>query len=172
MVRQSQNYIIDVQSQLYEGDIVETDENARVHLTMSDGTRIDIAARSRLVLHQYVWQPGDSSPLARMTMTAGALHVAMPEGDVKRGRFEVSTPMATIGVRGAEFAGGFVFAPSSLDVVLLSGPGVYVTNDHGTVEIIQQHDGTTVIGSTAPQLPKPWTERRLATVAAQTVLSN
>ena len=78
-------------------------------------------------------------------------------------RFEVKTGLATIGVRGTDFWGGFGLTENGLDVVMLSGKGVYVTNNQGeTVELSSSGLGTTVMAASAPTTPKKWDDEKVA----------
>jgi len=162
IVRKNQSYIIDVRSLIYEGDIVNTDSSSKTRIEMIDDSVIRLGEGSHFVFHQYDYEPGASSAVARMTFTSGSMRIdTRMITEAKRPKFEIRTPLAIIGVRGTEFWGGFIFGDNTLDVAMLSGKGIYVTNDHSTVEIGVAGFGTTVIGGTAPQPPYEWSSRKL-----------
>jgi hypothetical protein len=77
-------------------------------------------------------------------------------------RFEVKTSVATIGVRGTDFWGGFGVTPDgALDVIMLEGHGVYVKNDKGQVELDKPGLGTTVSADGSLADPKAWAAEKL-----------
>jgi hypothetical protein len=69
-------------------------------------------------------------------------------------RFEVRTAVATIGVRGTDFWGGYGLTENGLDVLMLEGKGVYVQTEAGTVELDKAGLGTTVVAGGAPSASK------------------
>ena len=75
--------------------------------------------------------------------------------------FEVRTPIAIIGVRGTVFWGGFIFGDNTLDVAMLKGKGVYVTNGEGTTEIPEAGLALTVVDGEAPGAPESWPAPKL-----------
>jgi hypothetical protein len=82
-------------------------------------------------------------------------------------------------VRGTDFWGGFTFplsdkekAGNALDVIMLDGKFVYVTNDAGITNITVPGTGTTVEGANSiPTKAKKWSEEKLK-VATKTIQSN
>lgn len=69
--------------------------------------------------------------------------------------------MATTGVRGTDFWGGFLFL-KGLDVLLLSGKSIYVTSAAGEVVLEEEGQGTTVMPGEAPSPVKKWPAAKVA----------
>lgn len=171
LIRRNQSYIIGVQSRIYEGDIVETDDASRARIEMIDHSTIGFGGGSHCIFHHYEFKPGDTTPVASMTFTSGSMRIASAGYDKgKHPTFQVQTPMATIGIHGGELWGGFVFGDGRLDIALVA-PGAFdVANDHGSVEVSTAGYGTTVLAGGAPQEPVRWTPDRLRRVQNTTAL--
>lgn len=171
VIRQNQSYIIDVQSRIYEGDIVRTNEMSRASIEMVDESVIDLGPDSHLIIHEYQLQDAETAPVARMTLASGSLKAeAHFDVDTRKPRFRIQTPLANIAVRGGSFWSGFIFGDNTLDAAVLDGKGLLVSNEHGSVEISRHGEGTTVIGGTAPQPPTPWSQLKLDRAIEETVI--
>ncbi len=126
------------------GESLRTGPNARVELTMLDETKLTVGADAVFDLERYDLgrQRGEGAVLLRLAK--GAFRVATGKLDALRGGpFEVSTPVATIGIRGTDFWGGYL-SENEVSVLLISGSGVYVKNDAGKSEIVKAGFGLTV----------------------------
>ena len=67
-----------------------------------------------------------------------------------------------------QIAVNFEFTDNTLDVSLMGADGtVVIENNHGEVELLQRYDGTSVIGDSAPQAPKPWDPQKIQQANAQ-----
>ncbi|WP_286236664.1 FecR family protein [Neptuniibacter halophilus] len=153
---------------LYQGDMLITPAGSRVLIRLMDKTTITLAQQSQFQLSRYTYDENSSD--VRFKMLKGAFRTLTGAiGKQAQPRFEIETPVATIGVRGTEFIGGFLFS-DDLDVTMLSGKGVYVENEQGRVELTQANEGTTVKSGTAPATVKRWGETKLARAKAATEL--
>jgi hypothetical protein len=74
--------------------------------------------------------------------------------------------VATIGVRGTDFWGGFGLSDQGLDVLMLEGRGVYVQSEVGIVELDKPGLGTTVMPAEAPAPAKAWGDAKRARALA------
>ncbi len=75
--------------------------------------------------------------------------------------------MATIGVRGTDFWGGYGLTENGFDVVMLEGHGVYVDSaSGGHVELEKAGQGTTVINGSAPSAAGLWDDDKLKRAVA------
>lgn len=87
------------------GDTIKTGDKSSVGVTLMDGTMLSLGANSRLKVSDYVFDPGKEkfSFLSRishgtMAYTSGQLAKLAPDA------VSVTTPNATIGIRGTRFA--------------------------------------------------------------------
>ena len=161
VIRAGKSYILGRQSRIFVNDIIETNKVSRLTLTMRDDTELAIAASSRLVMTQYKFQRGGRSASAHLTLTRGALRTNTGRiTEVWRSAFQIRTPFAAIEADGNEFWTGMIFGDNTLDVAMLKGRQLTVTNEHGSVRIDLLGAGTTVRGGAAPSPPLPWGDRK------------
>lgn len=129
-------------------------------LRFHDGTQVTVGKETEFGIEQWRQRRVFSNE-AIFSLAKGAFRALSGAISERRHRFEVKTPIATIGVRGTEFWGGTSITPESLDVIMLNGKGVYVENEAGKVELTQAGTGTTVKAGKAPQAPSTWTEAKV-----------
>ena len=115
---------------VFQNDVVSTADGGKLSVTFLDGTIFTLAANSRMVLDELVYSPeGDDNSATFSLIEGGFVFVA---GQVaKTGEMEVSTPSATMGIRGTTVSAfiGTVDGVLALTVTLLedfdgSGTGV------------------------------------------------
>lgn len=159
---------------LCQGDRFSTGQNSIVDLRLRDGTLLTVGKNSELVLrefHLYRQQPN----VALFDLVKGAFRGITGLISLRPHRFEVTTSVATIGVRGTTFWGGFGLSGDKLDVVMLDGHGVYVKNDAGEIDLDQPGQGTTIGAGVAPTAAKTWpdakVQRALATITPDKMLA-
>ncbi|HWR03036.1 MAG TPA: FecR family protein [Humidesulfovibrio sp.] len=149
-------------------DVLRTGPGARLEITLLDETRLTLGADTEFSVERYDLGRQDGGVLLKLTK--GAFRVATGQLEALRGGpFEVSTPLATIGIRGTDFWGGYL-AADEISVLLISGKGVYIVNDGGRAEIVRPMEGLTVRSATAPPpAPSMWSpdkrQRAFDTVA-------
>lgn len=148
------------------GDLFKTAAGSVAELALRDGTKLTVGKDSQLVIREYrIYR---SKPnLALFDLVQGAFRSITGSITKRPHRFEVTTRVATIGVRGTDFWGGYGLTPDgALDVVMLSGKGVYVKNDKGQVELDKAGLGTTITVDGAPADAKTWGEEKLGRAVA------
>jgi hypothetical protein len=154
---------------IFVKDTILTGTGGRVKLKMSDGTRITLGESSQFVFHVYSF--AEPAPIARMSFSDGAFRIDTKKfTNMEKAIFEVSTPLATIGVRGTDFWGGYIFAQETLDVALLSRGEIYVHNDFGRVDISTPGVGTTITFKAPPSPPETWTPEKASEAIQSTTL--
>jgi hypothetical protein len=145
-----------------KGDKYMTDSASVIQLTLRDGSVITVGKDSEFTFSEYKIYK-DKPNLALFELTKGAFRAVTGFMTKRPHRYEVKTSLATVGVRGTDFWGGFGLTENGLDVVMLSGKGVYVTNNQGaTVELDSEGLGTTVTDMAAPVTPEKWDDAKVA----------
>lgn len=168
--REGQHLLLKSNDALFTKDTVITPIGSKVLFRLKDRSTISLAENTQFTLTQYDYKDGSEKSTARFNMLKGAFRTLTGKiGKQKEPHFEIHTPVATIGVRGTEFWGGFIFS-DSLDVTMLEGKGVYITNEHGTVEISKPGEGTMVSEGEAPSPISVWSQKKLKAAEAATSL--
>ncbi|HEU0186886.1 MAG TPA: FecR family protein [Gallionellaceae bacterium] len=150
-------------SQLQVGDRIVTGRNARIVLRMIDGSTLTLGENTEFAINEYRYSARAKQGSAHFELIKGVFRaITGAIGKLPARDFTVSTTNATIGIRGTDFWGGFLFS-NGLDVALLGGGGVYIENAAGRVEISRVGYGTTVMAAgQAPSAPIRWGDKKLA----------
>jgi hypothetical protein len=166
-------------SSVMVGDHIVTGHDSRVLLEMIDGTKLTLGEDTEFVISAYHYSKQARQGSAALELIRGVFRaVTGAIGKLRERDFKVRTSVASIGIRGTDFWGGFYFSkspdvfPKSLDVALLGGKGIYVENAAGRVEVTSIGDGTTInSASEKPGAPKRWGDKKL-NAAQQSVSFN
>jgi hypothetical protein len=131
--------------------------NTRLGLTFADGTRVEITEQSQLTVDDFVYDPNTGA--GRMSMNVALGTVQMASGRLARNSREnvsISTPTASITVRGTDFSMTVDELGRSLIILLPSCPdttlnedecpvgAITVSTDAGAVLLDEPYQGTLV----------------------------
>jgi len=165
--RQNQTITPTTGMKICRGDSFKTSASAVAELTLRDGTKVTVGKDSQFVIRDYrIFRKQPN--IALFDLVQGAFRSITGSITKRPHRFEVSTRIATIGVRGTDFWGGYGITPNgAFDVIMLSGKGVYVKNDKGQVELSTAGFGTTVTGDGGmPTEAHAWPEEKVTRAVA------
>lgn len=93
---------------LFEGEIVyrqaniTTDRFGSVSFEFDDGSTMTVGPDSDLIIDNYVYDPDSGDGQAAIRLGKGILR--MVSGRIPSDRVQIRTPVATVGIRGTEFA--------------------------------------------------------------------
>jgi hypothetical protein len=131
--------------------------NTRLGLTFADGTRVEITEQSQLTVDDFVYDPNTGA--GRMSMNVALGTVQMASGRLARNSREnvsITTPTASITVRGTDFSMTVDELGRSLIILLPSCPdttlnedecpvgAITVSTDAGAVLLNEPYQGTLV----------------------------
>lgn len=173
VLREGQPLVVARRDALYRDDLITTGPQSRFSAKLLDGSVITLGERADIAIHRFEYLPKARQGTALFAVTKGAFRVLT--GDIQQmiqPRYQVVTPVATIGVRGTDFWGGFIFG-EQLDVTVLSGKGVDVVNATGQV-LVTPGMGTTVAMTAATAMPRPpkqWPQSKLDQAVASVALT-
>jgi hypothetical protein len=143
-------------AQLYLLDAIETGADARVEITLEDLTIVTLGEKAKLTLDAFVYAPAGQN---RMGMSVAGpfrfLSGKMPKG--ANTTMTVTTPAATIGIRGTHFWGGPV--SGNYGVILFEGE-ITVTTTAGEVAISRPLDGVDITGAALGPVT-PWAQPKI-----------
>ena len=153
---------------LYENDILLTGKKSKLLLRLTDKTTVSLAEETEFALSKYRYTAKTSD--VSFKMLKGAFRTVT--GDIGKQAtplFEIETPVATIGIRGTDYWGGFIFS-DALDVAMFKGKGVYVKNASGEVELASPEYGTTVQMGQTPSAPIKWPDTKINAAILSTAI--
>lgn len=147
------------QSPLLFEDAVTTGAGARLLATLADGSALTLGENARLVIDEFVYDPGTAGGSLGAEIRGAFLFVGGEIEGPEGGKIELRTPVATLGVRGTTVWGGPI--DEGYGVLLQEGE-VTVTTPTGTVVLDEPGEGTMIIDPNgAPGEPVAWPQDKI-----------
>lgn len=151
-------------------EIVSTGAAARLEVTFKDNTRLTLGENTKLTLDRYVFNPATGRGMIRFRVAGALRFLSGQVSKLARSDVRVTTPVATIGIRGTEFWGGPI-DDQVLGVFLLEG-AVRVSNAAGARTLNRSGQGTNIARAGAAPgpvtfWPQDKVNRAIATVTFQ-----
>ena len=88
-----------VGTKVFQNDVVQTADGAALSITFADGTIFTLSSNSRMVLNELVFTPDGNGNSAVFNLVEGTF-VFIAGQVAKTGDMEITTPVATMGIRG------------------------------------------------------------------------
>lgn len=125
--------------EINEGDTIITSENGQAQLKMADGGLIAIRPNSRFKIDTFNFDNKIDNNKTFFRLLKGSFRsVTGSIGETNKKSYKVTTPIATIGIRGTDYTARLCAEDCNNDDGLYIGVmtgGVIVTNEGGSVEI-------------------------------------
>ena len=93
------SYPLAVGQPIYQGDIIETGGQSQLGITLTDRTVFSLSANARMVMSQHVYDPARTDNSTAVSFVQGTF-VFITGLVAKSGTLSVTTPVATMGIRG------------------------------------------------------------------------
>jgi hypothetical protein len=93
-------------SQVFVGDEISTGPGARILIVFDDESKLTMGENARITINQFVYAPGGSSSQALAIAVGVFRFVSGQISKVSPSDVAISTPVATLGIRGTVFLGG------------------------------------------------------------------
>jgi len=161
---------LNLKSSVFLNEVVSTSEAARLEVTFTDGTQVTLGEKAKLTLDRFVFNPAGGSGTIKFGVVGAFRFLSGQAPKLASSDVSVTTPVATIGIRGTEFWGGPI-DNQALGVFLIEG-AVSVSNATGGQILSESGQGTNI--ATPGAAPGPVTfwpqdkvNRALATVTFQ-----
>ena len=141
------------------GDTIITSKRGQAQITMADGTKISVRPASKFIIEEFI-ATGESKDLKTYynLVSGGFRSVTGTIGKKNKASFRLTTPVATMGIRGTDFTGRYCKddCPASngkngLFVDVING-GVSMTNKGGTSNFDKDSNGYVSSPSQAPKV--------------------
>jgi FecR-like protein len=152
-------------------DELRTGAKARLQVSFRDSSELTLGENAQIVVDRFVFDPDASTGEALLKTGVGAFRLATGKISAMHDKkITVSTPYATIGVRGTDFWWGPI--DGLFGVLLLSQSKLEVRNEAGAVLIDKAGYGTDIDpmkgANGAPSRPYKWTPDKVARALSQT----
>ena len=152
-------------------DELHTGAKARLQVSFRDSTELTLGENATVVVDHFIFDPDESTGTALLKTGVGAFRMATGKiSELKDKKITVSTPYATLGVRGTDFWWGPV--DGRFGVLLISQSKLEVRNDAGAVLIDKAGYGTDIDpmkgANGAPSQPYKWPPAKVAQALSQT----
>lgn len=140
-------------------DLVKTGSEARLAITLEDGTELTLGENASLRIDEFVYEPDSGSGKLGLSVLEGAfLFVGGDTENMEDSRVDINTAVGTLGVRGTTVWGGRI--DGSFGVLVAEG-SVTVRNTAGEVQL-GAGEGTQIESmDAAPSAPKKWPEEKV-----------
>ena len=120
---------------VFQGDVIETEKESAANMLLADKTTFAIGDEARLALDEMVYNPATKEGQSQFSILKGVFVFASGEiAKTDSSKMTVTTPVATIGIRGTEVSGN------------ISEEGAQITVLDGTVTV-STNAGTTTLGA-------------------------
>ncbi len=127
---------------VFLNEFVSTGKVARLEVTFIDNTRLTLGERTKLTLDTYVFNPAAGSGTIKFGVVGAFRFLSGQVTKLASSDVSVTTPVATIGIRGTEFWSGPI-DDQALGVFLIEGT-VSVSNAAGEQILSQRGQGTNI----------------------------
>jgi hypothetical protein len=99
-----EGYYVKKDIPVLKGDVFITLENAKVSIHLYDQSRVSLAPKSKIMIHDVVFERKTKFRSSHIKMPRGKARFSVKKvKDFNQSAFKVKTPTALIGVRGSEF---------------------------------------------------------------------
>jgi len=127
---------------VFLNEVVSTGEAARLEITFTDNTRLTLGEKAKLTLDTYVFNPAARSGTINFGVVGAFRFLSGQVSKLASSNVSVTTPVATVGIRGTEFWGGPI-DNQALGVFLIEGT-VSVSNAAGQQILSRPGQGTNI----------------------------
>jgi hypothetical protein len=163
VLRHSRPYILAPQSRLYEGDVITTDNQSLVYLTLGNNTVIKLGCESQLLITEFQAGEDTDSSFARVTLSRGSMELGRRDNGSRptgANEIEISTSIALVSTTSETLWLGYTKKNTSLDVVSLGSEIVNVSNRDGKVALASPYMASTTIAGSAPRTAITWSQKK------------
>jgi uncharacterized membrane protein YgcG len=129
-----------VDSDVFLDEEVATGPNSGTRIVFKDGTNLELGENSKLRLTKLVFDPDPQKSEISVKALVGVFR--WTSGNLPVGKYHISTPVATIGIRGTSLE--WIVGANGLTTVALAKGSVTVSNSRGASVELEPNQATTV----------------------------
>src|SRR3979411_2363160 len=97
--RSSTSTPLKLQDDIFQNDVLQTSANSTLGVTFNDATTFNLTANARIAVDNYVYEDGGKQNAAVFDVVRGTV-AFVAAAVAKTGDMKISTPTATMGIRG------------------------------------------------------------------------
>jgi hypothetical protein len=142
---------LELNTSVFRNETVSTGKAARLELTFADTTRLTLGENAKLTLDRYVFNSTAGRGILKFGVAGAFRFLSGQLSKLASTDASVTTPFATVGIRGTEFWGGPI-DDQVLGVFLVEG-AVSVSNAAGQRILNRPGQGTNIAASGAAPGP-------------------
>jgi hypothetical protein len=147
MVGQQEPAVLRVGIDVFQNEVIQTGEHSASKVLFQDKTSLSVGGSSRVTLDHFVYDPDPSKSQVALSIARGVVRFAT--GSLPKSSYQITTPTATIGVRGTILT--IVVAEDGSTTITVDEGDVVVTSGGQTVSVAAGMTTTTRRG--APPIP-------------------
>lgn len=146
-VGQSEPAVLRAGIDIFQNEVIRTGERSASKVVFQDKTNLSIGGNSQVTLDRFVYDPDPTKSQVALSIARGVVRFAT--GSLPKSSYQITTPTATIGVRGTILT--ILVAEDGSTTIIVDEGDVVVTSGGQTVSV--GAGMTTTIKPGAPPLP-------------------
>jgi FecR protein len=99
VIRKKDSIALKLKDDIFQNDVLQTSANSTLGVTFNDATTFNLTANARITVDNYVYEDGGKQNAALFDVAKGTV-AFVAAAVAKTGDMKISTPTATLGIRG------------------------------------------------------------------------
>src|SRR5712675_766528 len=99
VIRKKDSIALKLNDDIFQNDVLQTSANSTLGVTFNDATTFNLTANAKITVDNYVYEEGGKQNAALFDITKGTV-AFVAAAVAKTGDMKISTPTATMGIRG------------------------------------------------------------------------
>ncbi|HTF01816.1 MAG TPA: FecR domain-containing protein [Bradyrhizobium sp.] len=137
VIRKRDSIALKLKDDIFQNDVLQTSANSTLGVTFNDATTFNLTANARITVDSFVYEDGGKQNAALFDVVKGTV-AFVAAAVAKTGDMKISTPTATMGIRGTS---GLVEVPEGASATSRNNVAIKLYPDaDGKVGRIEVHD--------------------------------
>ena len=137
VIRKKDSIALKLKDDIFQNDVLQTSANSTLGVTFNDATTFNLTANARITVDSFVYEDGGKQNAALFDVAKGTV-AFVAAAVAKTGDMKISTPTATMGIRGTS---GLVEVPEGASATSRNNVAIKLYPDaDGKVGRIEVHD--------------------------------
>jgi FecR protein len=149
-VGQQQPAVLRVGIDIFQNEVIQTGERSASKVLFQDKTTLSVGGSSRVTLDRFVYDPDPSKSQVALSIARGVVRFAT--GSLPKSSYQITTPTATIGVRGTILT---ILVADDGSTTIIVDDGVVIATGGGQTVSVGAGMTTTIRQNAPPTPPLP-----------------